>query len=68
MLYSGAVLRADSDGSLDAALVLRTVYQHAGKAWLRAGAGIVLGSTPAREHEETCEKLSSVAPYVVSQD
>ena len=68
MLYSGAVLRADSDGSLDAALVLRTVYQHAGKAWLRAGAGIVLGSTPAREHEETCEKLSSVAPYVVAQD
>ena len=50
------------------ALVLRTVYQHVGKAWLRAGAGIVLGSTPAREHEETCEKLSSVAPYVVAQD
>ncbi|MGW6377078.1 salicylate synthase [Rhodococcus sp. NPDC055112] len=64
-LYSGAVLMADSTGALDAALVLRAVYQRDGRAWLRAGAGIVAASNPVREHEETCEKFNSVAPYVV---
>lgn len=64
-IYSGAVVQASSDGSLDAALVLRSVFEEDGQSWLRAGAGILAGSTPARELEETCEKLRSVAPYVV---
>ncbi|MCI3275391.1 salicylate synthase [Streptomyces cylindrosporus] len=64
-IYSGAVLTADSDGALDAALVLRSLYEEDGRTWLRAGAGILPGSTPERELEETCEKLRSVAPYVV---
>ncbi|MGW5382599.1 salicylate synthase [Nocardia sp. NPDC003963] len=65
-LYSGAVLGLSQDGTLDAALVLRAVYQEGDRAWLRAGAGIVADSTPEREFEETCEKLASVAPYIVS--
>ncbi|MFI8219193.1 salicylate synthase [Streptomyces sp. NPDC085932] len=64
-VYSGAALMAGSDGSLDAALVLRSLFEEDGRTWLRAGAGILAGSTPARELEETCEKLRSVAPYVV---
>ncbi|GAA1862843.1 mycobactin biosynthesis salicylate synthase MbtI [Actinomadura bangladeshensis] len=64
-LYSGAVVAASHDGSLDSALVLRALYSENGRAWLRAGAGIVGASAPAREYEETCEKLSSIAPYVV---
>ena len=64
-LYSGAVVRATSDGELDAALALRTVYTRAGRTWLRAGAGIVSASRPEREYRETCEKLASVAPYLV---
>ncbi|MEU5305616.1 salicylate synthase [Streptomyces noursei] len=64
-MYAGAVLRAGADGALDAALVLRAVYQRDGRAWLRAGAGVVGASSPDREYEETCEKLRSVAPYVV---
>ncbi|MFI6033369.1 salicylate synthase [Streptomyces sp. NPDC051315] len=64
-IYSGAVLMAGSDGELDAALVLRSLFEEDGRTWLRAGAGILAGSTPARELEETCEKLRSVAPYVV---
>ncbi|MFJ7243053.1 salicylate synthase [Kitasatospora sp. NPDC098652] len=67
-LYAGTVLMAGSDGSLDAALVLRAVYQRDGRAWLRAGAGVVGASRPAREYEETCEKLAAVAPYVVPAD
>ncbi|MDQ3763879.1 MAG: salicylate synthase [Actinomycetota bacterium] len=64
-LYSGAVLAYDSDGSMDAALVLRTVFQQDGHTWLRAGAGIVEQSRPERELTETCEKLSSVARHLV---
>ncbi|MEU7168302.1 salicylate synthase [Streptomyces morookaense] len=63
-LYGGAVFTADAAGSLDAALVLRTVFQNGGRTWLRAGAGVVNRSTPEREWEETCEKLRSVAPHL----
>ncbi|WP_433469330.1 salicylate synthase [Spirillospora sp. CA-128828] len=64
-LYSGAVVTVSHTGALDSALVLRALYAENGRAWLRAGAGIVSASTPDREYEETCEKLSSIAPYVV---
>jgi salicylate synthetase len=64
-LYSGAVMLVEPTGALEATLVLRAVYQRGGRAWLRAGAGIIGQSTPAREFEETCEKLGSVAPYLV---
>ncbi|QIJ65450.1 salicylate synthase [Streptomyces sp. JB150] len=64
-LYSGAVLTVGDDGSLDAALVLRTAFRQQGRTWLRAGAGIVEQSTPDREFEETCEKLRSVSRSLV---
>ncbi|MGA5453233.1 salicylate synthase [Streptomyces umbrinus] len=64
-LYSGAVLMVGSEGDLDAALVLRTVYRSRGRTWLRAGAGIVGESRPEREFEETCEKLLSVSRHLV---
>ncbi|MFF5262842.1 salicylate synthase [Actinomadura viridis] len=67
-LYAGAVVALAHDGAMDAALVLRALYSDENGAWLRAGAGIVTGSTPDREYEETCEKLSSIAPYVVPLD
>lgn len=65
-LYSGAVLTVDHTGELDAALVLRAVYRQGGQTWLRAGAGIVEPSRAAREYQETCEKLHSVALHVVA--
>ncbi|GGN84827.1 putative anthranilate synthase component I TrpE2/ Salicylate synthase MbtI [Nocardia rhizosphaerihabitans] len=64
-LYSGAVVCVSPTGALEATLVLRAIYQTGEGAWLRAGAGIVGQSRPEREFEETCEKLGSVAPYVV---
>ncbi|NEE02719.1 salicylate synthase [Phytoactinopolyspora halotolerans] len=63
-LYGGAVLMAEGDGSLDAALALRTVFQRGGRSWLRAGAGVMSQSVPDREWEETCEKLRSIAPHL----
>ncbi|MDQ0457771.1 salicylate synthase [Rhizobium paknamense] len=64
-LYSGAVIMLERSGELDAALVLRSVYQKNGQTWLRAGAGLILQSTPERELEETCEKLRSVSRFLV---
>lgn len=66
-LYSGAVLTCDADGTLDAALVLRSLFHRDGHSWLQAGAGVVRQSTPEREHEETCEKLRSVAGHLVGR-
>ncbi|MBP2327087.1 salicylate synthase/phospho-2-dehydro-3-deoxyheptonate aldolase [Kibdelosporangium banguiense] len=67
-LYAGAVLTASSDGTLDAGLALRTIFEKDGHQWLRAGAGIIAESRPEREYEETCEKLRSVAPHLVPAD
>lgn len=64
-LYAGSVFRLGHDGTLDAAVVLRSLYQRGGSAWLQAGAGIVGISRPEREFEETCEKLASVASFIV---
>lgn len=64
-LYAGAVLTCDADGTLDAALVLRSIFRQDGQCWIQAGAGVVRQSRPEREHEETCEKLRSVAHYLV---
>jgi len=64
-LYSGCVLISDSNGSLDAALVLRSLFRQQDRTWLHAGAGVVALSTPERELEETFEKLTSVAHFLV---
>jgi yersiniabactin salicyl-AMP ligase len=64
-LYSGCVMTYDSDGEMDAALVLRTIFQKNRSAWLHAGAGIVEMSVPSRELKETCEKLESFTRQLV---
>lgn len=63
--YSGCVLVVDSLGRMDAALVLRSVYQRGAESWLQAGAGIVGQSRPERELEETNEKLGCVLKHLV---
>ncbi|WP_422615559.1 salicylate synthase [Photorhabdus luminescens] len=63
-LYSGCVMLLDSSGKLDAALVLRSLYQYQGRCWLQAGAGLVRDSKPEREWQETCEKLDCIMKYV----
>lgn len=64
-LYSGAVVTVTPEGDFEATLALRTVFRQNGRCWLQAGAGIVEQSEPEREFRETCEKLGSVAPYLV---
>lgn len=67
-LYSGGVLTYDYNGTLDTALVLRSIFQNAEETWIRVGAGIVEMSNPERELAETQEKVSSVARQLVKQN
>lgn len=64
-LYSGSVMTYDCNGAMDAALVLRAIFQKGHDSWLHAGAGIVEMSIPSRELEETREKLRSVSRTLV---
>src|SRR6218665_300573 len=63
-LYSGCVMLVDSNGAMDAALVLRSAFRSGDRCWLQAGAGLVPSSTPDREWTETCEKLESVSRHL----
>ncbi|KAJ5766035.1 uncharacterized protein N7511_003651 [Penicillium nucicola] len=64
-LYSGAVLMIEGPRSVEAALVLRTVFQDQSRGWVQAGAGVISQSNPERELTETREKLASIAPFVI---
>lgn len=66
-LYSGSVITYDQDGTLDAALVLRSVFQNQDGAWVRVGAGIVEMSNPERELAETCEKVGCISGRLVKE-
>jgi anthranilate/para-aminobenzoate synthase component I len=65
-LYAGVACVVDSSGALDAALVLRSIFQRGDKTWLQAGAGIVPGSDPGCEFQETTSKLRSAAGCLVA--
>lgn len=67
-LYGGAVFVAGSDGTLDAGLVLRALIDDGTGPRIQAGAGIVAGSLPTREYQETCAKLRSVTRHLVAAD
>ncbi|MFG3396478.1 MULTISPECIES: salicylate synthase [Streptomyces] len=66
-LYAGTVMTVAQDGSMDAALALRSVFRRNGETWLQAGAGVVEHSVPERELEETREKLRCVADRLVAR-
>ena len=56
-----------ADGGLDSALTLRAAYESDGNTSIRAGAGIIEESEPEREFEQTYQKLSTVAPYLLAR-
>ena len=59
-LYGGAVGYVGYDGTLDTAITIRSAVLESGVAHLHAGAGIVAGSDPAREFEETEHKAAAM--------
>ncbi|HHO67844.1 MAG TPA: aminodeoxychorismate synthase component I, partial [Gammaproteobacteria bacterium] len=54
--YTGSMGYLDRDGSLDLNILIRTLVRDGERLVLRAGAGIVADSDPARELEETRAK------------
>jgi anthranilate synthase component 1 len=59
-LYGGAVGYLGYDGNLDTAIAIRSAVLRDGVAHVHAGAGIVAGSDPAREFEETEHKAAAM--------
>lgn len=62
--YAGAVGYIDFSGNLDTAIALRTMISASGKAWVQAGAGVVVDSDPGREYEECLNKAAAVLSAV----
>ena len=59
-LYAGAVGYLDFAGNLDFCIAIRTVIMSKGRAYMQAGAGIVMDSNPAAEYEETRDKARAL--------
>ena len=59
-LYAGAVGYLDFAGNLDFCIAIRTVIMSGGQAYVQAGAGIVMDSSPAAEFEETRDKAKAL--------
>jgi anthranilate synthase component 1 len=59
-LYAGAVGYLDFAGNLDFCIAIRTVIMTEGRAFVQAGAGIVMDSNPAGEYEETRDKARAL--------
>ena len=59
-LYGGAVGYLGYDGNLDTAITIRSAVLRGGVAHVHAGAGIVAGSVPEREFEETEHKAAAM--------
>jgi anthranilate synthase component 1 len=59
-LYAGAVGYLDFAGNLDCCIAIRTIIMNGRKAFVQAGAGIVMDSNPQAEYEETCAKARAL--------
>ncbi len=59
-LYAGAVGYLDFAGNLDFCIAIRTIIMSGGKAYVQAGAGIVMDSNPTAEFEETRDKARAL--------
>ena len=64
--YGGAVGYVTHTGEMDTAIIIRSALVTGGRAWIRAGAGVVLDSDPMREAEETRRKARAVLQAVTS--
>jgi len=59
-LYGGAVGYLGYDGNLDTAITIRSAVLKDGSAHLHSGGGIVAGSVPEKEFEETEHKAAAL--------
>ncbi|WP_162137690.1 anthranilate synthase component I family protein [Methanomassiliicoccus luminyensis] len=58
--YAGGVGYISMNGNLDSAITIRSAFATGGKLYFQAGAGIVADSDPAKEFQETEQKLGAL--------
>ena len=58
--YAGAVGYFSFSGNMDMCINIRTVVVSKKRAFIQAGAGIVVDSNPEYEYEETCNKARAM--------
>ncbi len=66
--YGGAVGYVTHAGDMDTAIVIRSAVVRGGVAAVRAGAGIVAASDPAREADETRRKAGAVLDAIAAAE
>ena len=66
--YAGAVGYVDFSGTLDTAIALRTCVIKGTKAWVQAGAGVVVDSDPGLEYRECVAKARAVLTAIAAAD
>ncbi|MDQ6659962.1 MAG: isochorismate synthase [Chloroflexota bacterium] len=66
--YAGPIGWIDAHGNGEFAVALRSAILHTDQATLFAGCGIVAGSDPRSEYEETCLKLQVMLRGLGSED
>jgi len=59
--YAGAVGYFGFSGNMDTCIAIRTMVMKGDRVYLQAGAGLVADSDPAREYEETENKLKALS-------
>lgn len=65
-IYGGAIGYLDSQGNFDTAIMIRSALVKDGKAYVRAGAGVVYDSDPEFEVQETHNKAKAVLNAITS--
>ena len=63
-IYGGAVGYVSYSGNVDLAIAIRTLVAKGESIYVQAGAGIVAGSVPSAEFEESVNKARAVLAAV----
>jgi anthranilate synthase component 1 len=63
--YAGAVGYFGPTGDMDLCIGIRTLFMQGNEYFIQAGAGIVADSVPAKEYQETLDKIRALARAVV---
>jgi anthranilate synthase component 1 len=64
--YGGAIGWLAGDGNMDTGVVIRSAVVKDGKAFVRAGAGVVHDSDPMREADETRRKAAAILSAIAA--
>lgn len=67
-IYGGAIGYIDFTGNMDMCIAIRFAYKRGNQVAVRAGAGIVADSVPAKEYQETINKARAVVEALTLAD